>query len=224
MRVNKLQNKDEERTKNKIWKASSAFLIAVFLFGAIMPVVAKEGSLSSTILDNQTRDNTNIQNGFSTAAPTGTDVLVVSIIKHNPWNEKPVIEINDGKKIYDFAAGSGITVGEFNPILVTSTTGDLVLPRFSFWRITIHDGTSENDPAMIDGSFPVWTLANSERGYRITPNLRPLIENEGPSTSRTVTVSVDAFGGLSPFKYMARNFPMNFAQATKSWQITINFI
>ena len=205
-----------------------AFILTVSLLflGICGPVVAQGWSVPSTPLAIQARvDGARIINDVPSSVATSiqNEVLVVSVIKHNTWSEKPVIEINDGKKAYDFDAGAGITVAEFNPILITSTTGDLVLPRFSFWRITIHDGTSENDPSMIDGSFPVWTLANSERGYRITPNLRPLIENEGPGTSRTVAVSVHAFGGLSPFKYMARNFPLNFAQETKSWQITINF-
>ena len=195
--------------------------ICIFICGFFSTAIVNNSTYSdgATILN---QNNVVKKASLATNAVPMPENLVEVSIKHYSGLERAAISIADGKKEYTFAAGAGITVATFNPTLVSSTAGDLLFPRWAYYRVTIYDGPLETDPALIDGSVPVWTLVSSERGYKITSNLRPLIENEGPGTSRTLAVSVSAFGGMFPFKGIARFMP-GFKEDYKTWQIKVNF-
>lgn len=205
-------------------KIIAIIIVALLFYGTIEIAILRESKHTSSILDTQVKpQNTQEKHNFPASIETYQINLADITIKHFPRLNEPNIEVQEGRKEYYFRAGTDITIAIFNVTFRTSTSEPLILPRWSHCQVNVHDGPSVNDSALVGGSIPVWTLVDSELFYKITLNLRPLIENDGPDTNRTLAVSIFAFGGISPFYRIAKNL-FGFRELSGNWQITVNFI
>ncbi len=205
-------------------KIVAIIIVALLFYGTVKIAILRETKHTSSILNIQVESqNTQEKHNFPALIETYQISLADITIKHFPRLNEPNIEVQEGGKEYYFRAGTDITIAIFNVTFRTSTSEPLLLPRWSHCQVTVHDGSSINDSALVGGSMPVWTLVNGELFYKITLNLRPLIENDGPGTNRTLAVSIFAFGGISPFYRIAKNL-FGFKELSRNWQITVNFV